>query len=151
LPRIAETCSDRRHRRSRGAQCRRRFRHDGGGRRGGLRLAWLLASRSHCAKRRSPSGLRGWIGGRVAPGQETSAQRGRSAGMKFGPLLRRYWQETLLAAMVALPWLSLLAFGLLWLWQSGYVAIWALASAVIGLATWPWARYLRHRAREDAR
>lgn len=71
--------------------------------------------------------------------------------MKLAALLRSYWQELLLGLMVALPWLSLLLFGLLWIWQSGYVAVWALASAVVGLATWPWARYLRKRAREDAR
>lgn len=71
--------------------------------------------------------------------------------MKLSALVQRYWQETLLALMVALPWLSLLAFGMLWLWRSGYFAIWALASAVIGLATWPLARYLRQQAREDAR
>jgi hypothetical protein len=41
--------------------------------------------------------------------------------MRFGRWLRRYWPETLLFLAVALPWLSLFALGLVWLWQGGHV------------------------------
>ena len=47
--------------------------------------------------------------------------------MSFGEPLRRYWPEMLLSLAVALPWLSLLALGVLWLWQGGHV--WVYASA----------------------
>ena len=51
--------------------------------------------------------------------------------------LRRHGVELGLAAMLALPWLSLFALGLLWLWQNGRVLEWALAAAVLGLLGWP--------------
>jgi hypothetical protein len=34
---------------------------------------------------------------------------------------------------VALPWLSLFALGIIWLWQGGHVWVWAIAAAVLGL------------------
>jgi uncharacterized protein len=56
--------------------------------------------------------------------------------MRFGRWLRRYWPETLLFMAVALPWLSLFALGLLWLWQGGRVWVWAMAAAALGLLAW---------------
>jgi hypothetical protein len=71
--------------------------------------------------------------------------------MRAGSLIRRYWPETLLIALVTLPWLSLLALGLVWLWQGGRVAIWALSAAALGLLAWPVSRTVRRRADEEAR
>ena len=71
--------------------------------------------------------------------------------MKLGVLLRRYWQEILLVLLVTLPWLSLLVLGIVWLWQGGHVAVWALTAAALGLAAWPLARSVRRRANAEAR
>src|SRR6202011_5879827 len=71
--------------------------------------------------------------------------------MNLGVLLRRYWQEILLVLLVTLPWLSLLVLGIVWLWQGGHVAIWALTAAVLGLLAWPLARSVRWRANAEAR
>jgi uncharacterized protein len=68
----------------------------------------------------------------------------------FAPF-RRYWQELLLLLLVALPWLSLLALGVVWLWQGGYVAVWALAAAAVGLLAWPLSKIVRRRANREAR
>ena len=71
--------------------------------------------------------------------------------MKTTAKLLRYWPETLLAAAVALPWLSLLALGLVWLWQGNHVWQWALAALVLGLLAWPLTRFVRRRASAEAR
>jgi predicted GTPase len=71
--------------------------------------------------------------------------------MRFGRWLRRYWPETLLFMAVALPWLSLFALGLLWLWQGGRVWVWAMAAAGLGLVAWPLSVSVRRRANEEAR
>ncbi|MDR3487055.1 MAG: hypothetical protein P4M05_19385, partial [Bradyrhizobium sp.] len=72
--------------------------------------------------------------------------------MTFGEPLRRYWwPEILLFVAVALPWLSLLALGVVWLWQGGHVWAWAIAAAVLGLLAWPLSRSIRRRANEEAR
>jgi hypothetical protein len=71
--------------------------------------------------------------------------------MRSSRLTRRYWPETLLIVLVTLPWLSLLALGLLWLWQGGRIAMWALAAAALGLLAWPVSRMVRRRADEEAR
>src|ERR1700749_1299831 len=71
--------------------------------------------------------------------------------MRFGKLLGRYWPEILLFLAVALPWLSLGALGLLWLWEGGHVWIWAIAAGVLGLLAWPLSRSVQHRANEEAR
>jgi len=71
--------------------------------------------------------------------------------MRFGKPLRRYWPEIILFLAAALPWLSLVALGALWLWQSGHVWVWAIAAAVLGLMTWPLSRFVRRRANEEAR
>lgn len=61
---------------------------------------------------------------------------------------RRHWLEIALAVLLALPWLSILGLGFLWLWQSGRVLEWALAAALLGLITWPLRLLARRRARE---
>jgi predicted GTPase len=71
--------------------------------------------------------------------------------MKFGEPLRRYWPEMLLFLAVALPWLSLLVLGMVWLWQGGHVWAWAIAAAVLGLLAWPLSRLVRRRANAEAR
>src|SRR5262245_21051809 len=62
-----------------------------------------------------------------------------------------YWREALLVLLVALPWLSLLVLGIVWLWQGGHVWIWALAAAVIGLLSWPLWYSVKRRSAEEAR
>jgi predicted GTPase len=69
--------------------------------------------------------------------------------MRFGKLLRRYWAEILLFLAIAIPWLSLLALGTVWLWQGGYVWVWATAAAVLGLLVWPLSRFIRHRTNQE--
>ena len=71
--------------------------------------------------------------------------------MNLGALLRRYWQEILLVLLVTLPWLSLLVLGIVWLWQGGHVAIWAITAAALGLLAWPLGRSVRWRANAEAR
>ena len=71
--------------------------------------------------------------------------------MKFGSTLRRHWPETLLVVAVALPWVTLLVLGMLWLWQTGRVWIWAIVAAVLGLLAWPLLRLVRRRANAEAR
>ena len=71
--------------------------------------------------------------------------------MKFGEPLRRYWPEMLLFLAVALPWLSLLALGSVWLWQGGHVWAWSIATAVLGLLAWPLSRSVQRRAKSEAR
>src|SRR5204863_95274 len=69
---------------------------------------------------------------RPATSQGPDRQNFEGARMSVSGLIRRYWPETLLIVLVTLPWLSLLALGLVWLWQGGRVAIWALAAAALG-------------------
>jgi uncharacterized protein len=71
--------------------------------------------------------------------------------MKFLKTLRSYWPEMLLALTVALPWVSLMVLGLLWLWQGGRVWAWAIAAAIFGLPAIPLARLVRRRANTEAR
>ena len=61
------------------------------------------------------------------------------------------WREALLVLLVALPWLSLLVLGIVWLWQGGHVWIWALAAAAIGLLSWPLWFSVKRRSTEEAR
>jgi uncharacterized protein len=71
--------------------------------------------------------------------------------MRFGQPLRYYWPEVLLFLAVALPWLSLFVFGLLWLWQGGHVWVWAIGAATLGLLAWPLSNHVQRRANEEAR
>jgi hypothetical protein len=71
--------------------------------------------------------------------------------MRIGRWLRRYWPEVLLSMAVALPWLSLSALGLFWLWQGGHVWVWATAAAVLGLLAWPLSVSVKRRANQEAR
>ncbi|HWN51853.1 MAG TPA: GTPase [Xanthobacteraceae bacterium] len=64
---------------------------------------------------------------------------------------RRYWPEMLLSLTVALPWLSLIALGGIWLWQSGNVWAWSIAAALLGLLAWPLSKSVQRRANEEAR
>jgi hypothetical protein len=61
----------------------------------------------------------------------------------------RYWREVLLVVLVTLPWLSLLVLGIAWLWQGGYVWIWALAAGSIGLLSWPLWYSVKRRSKGD--
>ena len=63
----------------------------------------------------------------------------------------RYWREVLLVVLVTLPWLSLLVLGIAWLWQGGYVWIWALAAGSIGLLSWPLWYSVKRRSKQEAR
>jgi uncharacterized protein len=71
--------------------------------------------------------------------------------MRFGTLLRRCWPEIILLLAAALPWLSLLVLGTLWLWQSGNAWIWTIAAGVLGLLAWPLSTFVRNRGNEEAR
>jgi uncharacterized protein len=71
--------------------------------------------------------------------------------MNFGKLLRRYWPEVLLSLAIAIPWLSLLALGTIWLWQGGYVWVWAIAAAMLGLLVWPLSIFVRRRTNREVR
>jgi hypothetical protein len=63
--------------------------------------------------------------------------------MRLGQWLQRNL-PTFLFMAVALPWLSLFALGLVWLWQGGRVWVWALGGrcpgttglALVHRATW---------------
>jgi uncharacterized protein len=71
--------------------------------------------------------------------------------MTTGGPIRRFWPELLLFLTVVLPWLSLLALGMVWLWQNGHVWVWATAAAALGLMAWPLSRSVRRRANAQAR
>jgi predicted GTPase len=71
--------------------------------------------------------------------------------MRFSRRLQRHWPEALLIVALALPWLALLVLGTVWLWQGGYVWVWAITAAALGLLAWPLARFVRRRANQDAR
>jgi uncharacterized protein len=71
--------------------------------------------------------------------------------VSFGRWIRHYWPETLLFISVALPWASLFALGLYWLWQSGHVLLWAVGAAALGLLAWPASFLVRRRADKEAR
>jgi hypothetical protein len=62
--------------------------------------------------------------------------------------LRRFWPETLLAVLLALPWVALFALGFAWLWDKGRVLEWALASAALLLLGLPLRRLVRTRTEE---
>ena len=66
-------------------------------------------------------------------------------------VIRRNWPEFGLAIVLALPWLSLVALGLVWIWQGGHALAWALAAAVLGLIAWPLRRVVKERADAAAR
>jgi hypothetical protein len=71
--------------------------------------------------------------------------------MRVARWLHRYWPETLLFMAVALPWLSLFALGLAWLWEGGHIFVWAMAAAALGLVAWPLSISVKWRATEEAR
>jgi len=71
--------------------------------------------------------------------------------MKVAGPLRRHGWETLLALVLVLPWLSLLAFGMVWLWQGGHVLVWASVTAVLGLLTYLLWQIVRRRTKEEVR
>jgi uncharacterized protein len=62
-----------------------------------------------------------------------------------------FWREMLLVVLVALPWLALLVFGGIWLWQGGHFWIWAIAAAALGFGAWPLWRTVQRLANEQAR
>jgi predicted GTPase len=71
--------------------------------------------------------------------------------MRPGEFLRRFWPEVLLLFAVIVPWLSLAALGVVWLWQGGHVWRWAIAAAALSLLVWPLSRTVRRRANKEAR
>ena len=71
--------------------------------------------------------------------------------MTFGDALRRHWQEAVLTLVLSLPWLTLLAFGIIWLWQAGHVLAWAFACAALGVLAWPLRHAVKRRADAAAR
>jgi predicted GTPase len=71
--------------------------------------------------------------------------------MKFSEPLRRHWREMLLSLVLAIPWLSLIVLGSVWLWQGGVVWVWSIAVALLGLLAWPLSRSVRRRAKSEAR
>src|SRR5262245_3013971 len=71
--------------------------------------------------------------------------------MRLSDRLPRYWPELLLVLLVALPWLALVVLGVVWLWQGGHVWVWAIATAAIGLLSWPLWRAVQRRSKEEAR
>jgi uncharacterized protein len=62
-----------------------------------------------------------------------------------------YWPEALLFISIALPWVSLFALGLYWLWQSGHVLMWAVGATALGVVAWPASFLVRRRADKEAR
>src|SRR6516162_11673487 len=71
--------------------------------------------------------------------------------MNISDLFRRYWREMLLSLTLALPWLSLIVLGSIWLWQSGLGWAWSVTAAMLGLLAWPLSRSVRQRAKAEAR
>lgn len=71
--------------------------------------------------------------------------------MKVMAAIRRYWPEVLLALAIGLPWLSLLALGMMWLWEGDRFWWWALGALILGLLTWPLSWLVRRRANAEAR
>ena len=71
--------------------------------------------------------------------------------MRTGAMLRRYWPEILLFLTFAIPWLLLLAFGVVWLWEGKRFWAWALAAAAISLLIAPLSWLVRRRANAEAR
>src|SRR5260370_30042914 len=71
--------------------------------------------------------------------------------MRLGEFTRRYWPEVLLTVVVVVPWLALLALGIVWLWQGGHVWRWAIAAAALSLLAWPLSSTVRRRANKEAR
>src|SRR5260370_34166760 len=71
--------------------------------------------------------------------------------MRLGDFPRRDWPEVLLTVVVVVPWLALLALGIVWLWQGGHVWRWAIAAAALSLLAWPLSSTVRRRANKEAR
>ena len=46
-------------------------------------------------------------------------------------IVRRHWREVVQALLVFLPFVTLPTFGLIWLWQQGYLVIWLLTLLVM--------------------
>jgi small GTP-binding protein len=87
----------------------------------------------------------------VYAAQSTASKSEVRSPMEHSRSLRRYWPEMLLFLIVALPWLSLIVLGSVWLWQSGVVWRWSIAAAVLALLAWPLVRTVRRRAKSEAR
>jgi uncharacterized protein len=66
-------------------------------------------------------------------------------------MLQRYWPEILLFLTFAIPWLLLVPFGVVWLWEGHRFWVWALATAAISLLIAPLSWLVKRRARAEAR
>src|ERR1700693_1836879 len=113
-------------------------------------MARLSAPRPDGARRRGAPRLRVRTCGGAPAGEKSSHPASGRTRMRFGEPLRRYWPEMLLFLAVALPWLSLLALGSLWLWQGGHVWVWSIATAILGLLAWPLSRFVQRRGKSEA-
>lgn len=71
--------------------------------------------------------------------------------MRTIAMLRRYWPEVLLVLAVALPWLSLLSLGIVWLWQDDNFWKWVLGTLALALLALPLSWLVRRRANAEAR
>jgi uncharacterized protein len=65
-------------------------------------------------------------------------------------LLRAFWRETILVALLVLPWLVLLPLGVLWLWEHGAVLWWLLGSTVLGVAAFGLRRAILRASKPQA-
>lgn len=65
---------------------------------------------------------------------------------QYHALWRHWWAVLLALSTIVLPFLVLIPFGTLWLWQQGWLLAWLGAAAVMGLGGYGYARWLRRQA-----
>ncbi|MDN5849292.1 MAG: GTPase domain-containing protein [Nitrococcus sp.] len=63
------------------------------------------------------------------------------------PLWRRWWAVLLALGAVVLPFLALIPFGALWLWEQGWTLAWLGTAGLLGLGGYGYARWLRRQAK----
>lgn len=62
------------------------------------------------------------------------------------PLWRRWWAVLLVLGAAVLPFLVLIPFGVLWLWQQNWLLEWLGAAGVLGLGGYGYTHWLRRQA-----
>jgi hypothetical protein len=65
--------------------------------------------------------------------------------------LNHFRDEALIIALLALPWLVLIPFGTIWLWQHGLVFVWVVFAAVLAIGVLLLRLKLRRQAAEAGR